>query len=185
MKIRSIFLLFGLMILSFQVKSQSAASWEVPMIEVKYQESGGENTLLKIDPGFQYADLKQGNRTFRMFYHKNHGIIKNARIVDQDSKLQVARGKGSYFWGNARFEFVGGEVFKLKRTRNRNGHEIIGPFGPVFIVENFGINPVKPLNEQDFLAHTFFVFDQIKATQKPPADVIYYAAPVTSFNNRK
>lgn len=185
MKTRSIFLLFGLMILSFQVKSQSAASWEVPMIEVKYQESGGENTLLKVDPGFQYADLHYDGRVFRMFYNNANGILKNARIVDQDSKLQVGRGKGSYFWGNARFEFVGGEVFKLKRTRNRNGLEIIGPFGPVFIVENFGINPVKPLNEQDFLAHTFFVFDQIKATQKPPADVIYYAAPVTSFNNRK
>ena len=44
-----------------------------------------------------------------MFYNNANGILKNARIVDQDSKLQVARGKGSYFWGNARFEFVGGE----------------------------------------------------------------------------
>ncbi|GAB2484258.1 hypothetical protein [Algoriphagus taiwanensis] len=179
MKTRSLFLLFGLMILSLQANSQSAASWELPMIEVKFQESGGENTLLKVDPGFQYADLHQGNRTTRMFYHKNYGIIKNARIIDQNSKQQIARGKGSYFWGNARFEFESGEVFKLKRKRSQNGHEIIGPYGPLFLVENFGIKPIKTLNERDFIAQSFFVFDQIKTTQKPPSDLIYLAQPVT------
>ena len=185
MKTLSLFLLFGMMTLSFQVKSQSSSSWEVPMIEVKCQDPSGEKALMKVDPGFQYADLHHDERVFRLFYHNNNGILKNARIVDKDSKLQVARGKGNYFWGNARFEFVGGEVFKLKKKRNRNGYEIIGPFGPLFIVENFGISSVKTLNEKDFLTQAFFVFDQIKTTQKPPADVIYYAAPVTTFNNSK
>lgn len=99
--------------------------------------------------------------------------FKHARIVDQESKLQVARGRGSYFWGNGRFEFIDGDIFKVKIKRNKMGYEVIGPYGPLFIVENHGIKPVKTFNEKDFLAQAFYVFARIKSTQTPPTDVIY------------
>lgn len=128
------------------------------MHEVKLTSGESEEAVLNIDPSFRFADLRQDDRVFRLFYDNNNAIIKRARIVDQHSNLMVARGRGSYFWGTARFEFIGGEVFKVKLDRNRNGYEIIGPNGPLFKVENFGISPVKTLNERDFLAQAFFLF---------------------------
>lgn len=177
-------LLFSLtLVLAFIAKAQEKSSWTSPMHEVKFVSGDSDDALMSIDPGFQYADLQQENRHFRLFFHKDNAIIKNARIVDQQSKLVVAKGRGSYFWGSARFEFVDGEEFRVKRKRNPNGYEIIGPYGPLFTVENFGISPVNTLNEKDFLAQAFFVFEQIRTTQKPPSDVIYYFAPATTYNN--
>lgn len=169
--------------LAVAAKAQETSGWTPPMQEVKFISPDSEDVMMSVDPGFQYADLQKEDRLFRLFFHKNNAIIKNARIIDQNSKLVVARGKGSYFWGSARFEFVDGEEFPVKRKRNPNGYEIIGLYGPLFTVENFGISPVKTLNEKDFLAQAFFVFEQIKTSQKPPSDVIYYMAPVTGFNS--
>lgn len=176
-------LLFALfLIVAITATAQENQTWETPMQEVKFKSDGSEKAIMRVDPGFNYADLFHEERTYRILYIYDTGKIKHARIIDQDSKLQIARGKGSYFWGNARFEFVDGDVFKLKMKRNRTGYEVIGPYGPLFVVENFGISPVKTLNEKDFLAQAVFVFDRIKRTQKPPADVIFYSAPVTTFN---
>lgn len=173
------------LLLAVIAKAQEISGWTPPMHEVKFISGDSKDAIMSVDPGFQYADLKKEDRLFRLFFHNNNPVLKNARIVDQESKLVVARGRGSYFWGTARLEFIGGEDFQLKRKRYRNGYEIIGPYGPLFRVENFGISPVKTLNEIDFLAQAFFVFDQIKTTQKPTSDVIYYLAPATSFNNSK
>lgn len=180
---KSVLLLSLTLVLTVISKAQETSGWTSPMQEVKFVSSDSKEVTMSVDPGFKYADLQKDDRLFRLFFHKNSAILKNARIIDQDSKLVVARGKGSYFWGSARFEFVDGEEFPVKRKRNPNGYEIIGPYGPLFTVENFGISPVKTLNEKDFLAQAFFVFEQIKTSQKPPSDVIYYMAPVTGFNN--
>ena len=182
---KSALLLTSLFILFGSVVAHESQTWQTPMHEVKFLENGSEEAIMKVDPGFNYADLSHEERNYRIFYVYSTGKIKHARIIDQDSKLQIARGKGSYFWGNARFEFVDGDVFNLKMKRNRTGYEIIGPYGPLFVVENFGISPVKTLNEKDFLTQAVFVFDRIKNTQKPPADVIYYSAPVTTINNNR
>ncbi|OOG68594.1 hypothetical protein [Algoriphagus sp. A40] len=167
---------------AFVVKAQQTSNWTSPMHEVKFVSGDSNDAVMSIDPGFQYADLQKEDRVFRLFFHKDNAIIKNARIIDQQSKLVVARGRGNYFWGSARFEFVSGEKFNVKRKRSPNGYEITGPYGPLFRVENFGISPVSTLNELDFLTQAFYVFDQIKTTQKPPSDVIYYFAPATTYN---
>lgn len=163
-------------------KAQQTNTWTSAMHEVKFVSSDSKEVTMSVDPGFQYADLQQEDRLFRLFFHKNNTIIKNARIVDQHSKLVVAKGRGSYFWGSARFEFVNGEKISVKRIRSANGYEIVGPYGPLFRVENYGISPVPTLNELDFLTQAFYVFDQIKTTQKPPSDVTYYFTPATTYN---
>ncbi|WP_026951165.1 hypothetical protein [Algoriphagus mannitolivorans] len=174
MKTRSLFLLIGLLILSFQANSQSTASWEVPMIEVKYQAPRGETTFLKVDSGFRYADLAFDNRSFRLFYQHNRQSIKNIRMVDQNSKLQIARGRGGSFFGNSRVVFVDGTEVKLKRKNFANGYEITGPYGPLFLVENHAITPTKTYQESDFLTQAMFIFGRIQSTQKPPSDIIYF-----------
>jgi hypothetical protein len=176
-----LFAIFSL--LSIPSRAQENPTWQTPMHEVKLMTNGSEEAIMKVDPGYNYADLSHEGRNYRILYIYSTGKVKHARIIDQDSKLQIARGKGSYFWGNARFEFIDGEVFKLKSKRTQTGYEIIGPYGPLFAVENFGIRPVKTLNEKDFLAQAVFVFDRIKSTQKPPADVIYISTAAYNFNN--
>lgn len=175
-------LILALFLAASTVLAQGVNSWTTPKHEVKFVTEDSNEVNMNIDPGFEYADLKSEDRIFRLFFHKNNPEIKNARIVDQQSKLMVARGKGNYFLGTARFEFVNGEIFRVKRIRNANGHEIIGPYGTLFKVENRGIAPVQTLNELDFLAQAFFVFEQIKKTQQPPSDVIYHTTYISSFN---
>jgi hypothetical protein len=161
---------------------QENAIWKTPMHEVKFISGESEEAILSVDPGLRFADLRQNERVFRLFYDINNAIIKKTRIIGQDSKLMVAKGRGSFFWGTARFEFIGGDVFRVKLNRNRNGYEIIGPYGRLFVVENFGISPVKTLNEKDFLAQAFFVFDRIKTTQKPPTDIIIITSSINTLN---
>lgn len=176
-------LLFSLILFVFgTVKAQETPTWQTPMHEVKFISGESEAAVLNVDPGLKFADLQQNDRVFRMFYDYNNAIIKRARIIDQHSNLMVAKGRGSYFWGTARFEFIGGEVLKVKLNRNRNGYEIIGPYGKLFVVENFGISPVKTLNEIDFLAQAFYVFDRIKTTQRPPTDVIVITSSINTIN---
>lgn len=176
-------LLFSLVfIILGSVTAQENPSWQTPMHEVKFMSGESEEAVLSVDPGLRFADLQQNERVFRLFYDNNNPVIKRARIVDQQSNLMVAKGKGSYFWGTARFEFIGGDVFRVKLNRNRNGYEIIGPYGRLFVVENFGISPVKTLNEKDFLAQAFYVFDRIKTTQKPPTDVIIISSSINPIN---
>ncbi len=174
-------LIFSLLLLH-SAKAQESPTWQTPMHEVKFISGESETAVLSIDPGLKFADLRQNDRVFRLFYDNNNAIIKRARIVDQHSNLMVAKGRGSYFWGTARFEFIGGEVIKVKLNRNRNGYEIIGPYGQLFLVENFGISPVKTLNEKDFLAQAFYVFDRIKTTQTPPSDVIIITSSLNTMN---
>jgi hypothetical protein len=175
-------LLFSLVLIMLgNVYGQENQTWQTPMHEVKFIDNGTEEAIMKVDPALNYADLSHNERMYRLLFIYGPGKIKHARIIDQDSKLQVARGKGSYFWGNARFEFIGGDVFRVKLNRNRNGYEIIGPYGPLFIVENFGISPVKTLNEKDFLMQAFYVFDRIKTTQTPPTDVIIITSSINTI----
>lgn len=176
-------LLFSLFLIVFgTVKAQETPTWQTPMHEVKFIANGTEEAIMKVDPGLNYADLSHNERIFRLLFVYSTGKIKHARIIDQDSKLQVARGKGSYFWGNARFEFIDGDIFKVKIKRNKTDYEVIGPYGPLFIVENHGIKPVKTLNEKDFLAQAFYVFARIKSTQTPPTDVIVITSSINTIN---
>lgn len=178
-------LLFSLVLILATANAQENQTWETPMHTIKFMANGSEEATMKVDPGLNYADLSHDERTFRLLFQYGSSFIKHARIIDQDSKLQVARGRGSYFWGNARFEFVDGDVFKVKMKRNRTGYEIIGPYGPLFVVENFGIKSVKTLNEKDFLAQAFYVYGHIKATQKPPTEVIYITSSTNTFYKKK
>lgn len=164
------------------VKGQETPTWEIPMHEVKFISGESEEAVLSIDPGLRFADLRQNDRVYRLFYDNDNAIIKRARIVDQQSNLMVAKGKGSYFWGTARFEFIGGDVFRVKLNKKRNGYEVLGPHGQIFVVENFGISPVKTYNEKDFLAQAFYVFDRIKYTQKPPTEVIFISSTTMPIN---
>lgn len=181
---KSALLFFLFLILIVTAKAQDIPTWKAPMHEVKFLSGESEEAVLSIDLSLRYADLHQNERVFRLFYDDNNAIIKKARIVDQHSKLAIAKGRGSYFWGTARFEFIGGEIFRVKLDRKRNGYEIIGPYGRLFVVENFGIIPIKTLNETDFLAQAFYVFDRIKTTQKPPSEEVLFipAAPMTITN---
>lgn len=176
-------LLFSLILFVFgTAKAQEAQIWKTPMHEVKFIANGTEEAIMRVDPALNYADLSHHERIYRLLFVYSTGKIKHARIIDQDSKLQVARGRGSYFWGNGRFEFIDGDIFKVKIKRNKMGYEVIGPYGPLFIVENHGIKPVKTLNEKDFLAQAFYVFARIKSTQTPPTDVIVITSSINTIN---
>lgn len=168
---------------SVALLAQTAPKWTVPLHEVKYTDDQGKAASLKIDPGFQYADLKQDDVVVRFFFNKNRANISQARIVNQETNELIAEGKGSFSFGSAKMVFADGTVYKLQRKKNPNGYEIIGPHGSVFKVQNFGIEPVATLNEMDFLTQSFFVFDRVRATQQPPADINYVYYP-TSLNSQ-
>lgn len=164
----------------YSVKAQSSSPWEIPMIEVNYQDPNGDQAILKVDPGFRYAELESEEWNYRLFFHRNRPFIKDIRMVDQDSDLQIARGRGSFFFGNARIEFVDGSEIRLKRTKSANGYEITGTYGPVFLVKNHAFTPTKTYEESDFLAQAMFLFRRIQETQKPPTEIIYQNNAITS-----
>lgn len=168
-------LLFSILFIGFQaiLFAQKSPSWSVPHYEVKYSDDKGEVASLKIDQGFQYADLDQDGKPIHIFFKRNQPLVKHARIVNQSSGEQIARGKGGFFLNNARMEFADGTIINLRKKRNPNGYEIIGPYGTLFKVENFGIVSVSTLTQKDFLTQAFFVFNQIRATQKPPIEILY------------
>ncbi len=128
---------------------------------------------MKIDQGFQNANLDQDGKPIHIFFKRNQALIKHARIVNQDSGEQIARGKRGFFLNNARMEFADGTILKLRKKKNPNGYEIVGPYGTLFKVENFGIVSVTTFNQKDFLTQAFFMFNQIRTTQKPPTEILY------------
>lgn len=154
--------------------AQSLAEWKTPVHQVSIETETGEEAKMEIDKGYRYADLDYLDRKFHLFFHRDIKKIKKARIVEPKTNLQIARGKGSYFWGNARFEFVDGEVYKVKKKNTANGYQIIGPYGILFKVEDHAISPVETLTEKDFLAQAFYVFERVKVTQSAPADVMIF-----------
>lgn len=156
------------------VHAQQSAEWKAPMYQLNFASDTGAEAKMEIDKGYRYADLDFDGRKFHLFFHQDITNIKKARIIEPQTNLQVARGKGSYFWGNARFEFVDGEVYKVKKKNKANGYEIIGPNGTLFKVENHAISPVETLNEKDFLTQAFYVFERIKVTQSAPSDVMIF-----------
>ncbi|WP_297338137.1 hypothetical protein [Algoriphagus sp.] len=180
MKSKTILSTAVLLLSCYWVKAQSSSTWEIPMIEVNYQNPKGEEAKLKVDPGFRYAELESEEKNYRLFYHRNRPFIKDIRIVDQMSDLQVARGRGGFFFGNARIEFQDGSEIKLKRKKSANGYEITGTYGPVFLVKNHAFTPTKTYEESDFLAQAMFLFRRIQETQNPPTAVIYQNNAITS-----
>lgn len=159
--------------------AQTNPTWSTPVHQLKYGNEEGQLTSLKIDQGYRFADLKNESTDLRFFYNKDKQSIHNARIVDKKTNGDLARGKGSFFFGTARFEFKDGETIKLKRKRNANGYEIIGPYGVLFTVENQGISYAKTYGEKDFLLQAFYVFDRIKETQSPSEE--YYQVYTSSY----
>ncbi len=164
------------------VNGQEKQGWNTPMQKIQFTADEKEQATMSVDRGFKFADLEYKGRNYRIFFNRDQASFKKARIVDQDSKLEIARGKGNINGGSGRFEFIDGEVLKLKRKNNPNGYEVIGPYGILFEVENQGISPVKTLSEKDFLAQAFFVFDRIKSTQSPPSDEVMIVYTTNSYN---
>lgn len=154
------------------VKGQEKQGWNTPMQKIQFVADENKQATMSVDRGFKFADLEYQGRTYRFFFNRDQASFKKARIVDQESKLEIARGRGNIHGGSGRFEFIDGEVLKLKRKNNPNGYEVIGPYGVLFEIENHGISPVNSVSEKDFLAQAFFVFDRIKSTQSPPSDVV-------------
>lgn len=181
MKSKSIALLITLIIATLPAWAQTAASWEVPTIRVNYQEENGQRAVLEVDSGFRYADLNYQDRNYRLFYQHNRAMIKNIRIVDQDSKLQIARGRGGSFWGNSRVVFVDGTEIRIKRKNFANGYEVTGPNGPLFRIENHAYAPTKTNGESEFLTQAMFMFRRIQYTQKPDVNVIYDYYPLQTY----
>lgn len=166
-------ILFFFFLLSFGlVKGQEKMGWNTPMQKLQFVADENEQATMSVDRGYKFADLEYKGRNYRIFYNRDQASFKKARIVDQDSKLELARGRGNINWGSGRFEFIDGEVLKLKRKNNPNGYKVIGPYGVLFEIENHGISPVKSLSEKDFLTQAFFVFNWIKSTQSPTSDMV-------------
>lgn len=182
---KNLLLLLVFLVTLGMTNAQNSAKWSEPMYQVSFKADTGEEAKMEIDKGYRYADLDFDGRVFHLFFNGNVKRIKQARILEPKTNLQVARGKGSYFWGNARFEFVDGEVYKIKRKYYSNGYEIIGPYGTLFKVENHAISPVKPINEKDFLAQAFFVFERIRVTQSNPTDVMIYNSSYGTFDSNE
>ncbi|UZD22455.1 hypothetical protein PBT90_03305 [Algoriphagus halophytocola] len=151
--------------------AQSSSGWSTPVLEIPYQSESESPVSLKIDKGFMYADFTHSAEKVRIFYNKDIQNIHQVRIVDSQSNELIARGRGSYFFGTARFVFADGEVMKVKRKKNPNGYDIIGPYGTLFKVENQGISPTKTYNEKDLILQAYYVFDRIKTTQTPTEEI--------------
>ena len=159
--------------------SQSNSTWNTPVHQLTYGDDKEPQTNLMIDQGYRFADLKREATELRFFYNKDAQSIHNARIVDKKTNETLARGKGSFFFGTARFEFKDGETIRLKKKRNANGYEIIGPYGILFSVENQGIGYAKTYGEKDFLLQAFYVFDRVKETQSPSDE--YYQVYTSAY----
>jgi len=170
MKLSAVF--FLIICNTLAVVAQSQSGWSQKLNEVKFESQTGDESVLGIDPGLRYSNHQHLGSNFRLFYNRNTLKTKNIRIVNQNSSQEIARGKGDFFWGNARIEFAEGETVKLSRKKNQNGYAIIGPYGELFKIENQAISPVKTYGEKDFLSQAFFVFDWMKKTQKPQQDVL-------------
>jgi hypothetical protein len=163
-----VFCVFG----SFVVFGQNKSGWNSNHNEINFVTETGEKSKLDVDPGFRYAEFTTENRVFRFFFDRNKQAVRNFRIMDEESKLQIARGRGNWFWGNARMEFLDGESLKFKIRRNRNGYLISGPSGQLFVVENQKIITAKTNSEKEMLVQAFFVFDRVRTTQKPITNVV-------------
>ncbi|WP_439487600.1 hypothetical protein [Algoriphagus sp.] len=165
--------------------AQQTSEWKSPMHEVQFISESGDDVKMEVDKGYKYANLEFEGRKFHLFYDRDMNQIKKARIVEPETRLEIARGRGSYFWGSARFEFVDGDIVKVKRKRDANGYEITGPSGPLFKVENHAITPVKTYNEKEFMTQAFYVFERIKLTQNSPSDVmIFYSNYYQTSSNK-
>lgn len=173
-------LLLAVFLFSVATFAQSSSPWSTPVLDIPYQSEGDLPVSLKIDKGFLYADLTQSTEEMRIFYNKDIQNIHQVRIVDSSNEL-IARGRGSYLFGTARFVFADGDVMKVKRKKHPNGYEIIGPYGVLFKVENQGIGYAKTYNEKDFLLQAYYVFDRIKSTHTPTEEYYqFYPNPYTS-----
>jgi hypothetical protein len=171
----SLFMLFfSAALLSY---GQKGSGWDILKHEILFNDEHGEVAKMWMDPGLRYADISYDGRSYRVFYHNNISKFKRARIYDNESKIEIGRAKGN-LGGSGRFIFINGEQIHVKRKRYPNGYEIVGPYGPLFKVENHGVSSVKTYQETDFLVQAFFLFDRIKVTQTPPAEVIML---VTSY----
>ncbi|RPA69363.1 hypothetical protein EF405_06075 [Cyclobacteriaceae bacterium YHN15] len=170
MKSTASFVLLFITVVVFS-KAQTQGAWSIPKHEIVFKDEKGEVAKMWMDPGLRYADISYEGRSYRVFYHHNNSKFKRARFVDNESKMEIGRAKGN-LGGAGRFIFINGEEINVKRKRYPNGYEIIGPYGPLFKVENHGVSPVKTFQETDFLVQAFFLFDRIKITQTPPAEVI-------------
>lgn len=179
---KPLILLFFFLVSFGLVKGQEKMGWNTPVQKIQFIADKNEQATMSIDQGYKFADLEYKGRNYRIFFNRDQPSFKKARIVDQESKLEIAQGRGNLFWGSGRFEFIDGEVLKLKKKSNPNGYSIIGPFGVLFLLENHGISPVKTLSEKDFLAQAFFVFDWIKSTQSPPSDELTIVYTTNSYN---
>jgi hypothetical protein len=170
-----IFLLFSGIVFS---NAQSDGAWSISKEEIVLKDDHGDSAKMWMDPGFRYADLQYQGRSFRVFYNRNNPKFKHARIVDNDSKMQIGKGKGALFGSSGKFIFVNGDEIRVRQKSDPNGYEIISQNGTLFKVENHGITPIKTNQETEFLAQAFFVFRRIKYTQTPTSQVIV----VTSIN---
>jgi hypothetical protein len=132
---KSILLLLYIITTFVTVSEQTESDWNQKLNKVKFKSQTGEESVLGIDPVLCYANLEHNGRDFRLFYNRNNVRIKNIRIVDQKSGLEIAKGKGNVFWGNGRIEFIGGEMLYSKLKRNQNGYAIIGPCIELFKIE--------------------------------------------------
>jgi len=155
--------------------AQSFSDWAIPSQKMVLKNEHGEVARMWMGPGLKYADINYQEKSYRVFYHRDNPIIARARIIDNESKKLVARGRGSFFWRTGKFVFDSGEEIKIVRKDKANGYDILGPYGMLFKVENHGITPVKIYNEMDFLAHAFFMFDRIRHIETPPAEVMLIA----------
>jgi hypothetical protein len=166
---KHLFLLLAIIILAnFHAIAQD---WQVPKHSVLFKNGDKLVGTMDIDPGFRFADLLFEGKSYRIFYHRNSSTFPRARIVDNVTQKIIARGKGMYFFNRGSFVFDQEEV-KLIQKRNPNGYTITGPNGTLFKVENHGVVPVKHFNDKDFLIQAFFLFERIRMTQKPPAEVV-------------
>ncbi|MHA7129965.1 hypothetical protein [Algoriphagus namhaensis] len=157
--------------------AQQNQGWSANKLEVRYANELGNQTSLKIDPSFNYADLKIENTVYHFYFHRNGRDLGQIRIINAETKEEIARGRGSWFLDNAHLEFFDGEKVLLDKSTNPNGYTIIGPYGPLFVVENQKIETPKTYTQKDFLTQAFFVFERIRNTQAPPNHdfFVYYS----------
>ncbi len=172
---KSALTLFLILIGNIGLYAQIQTGWNTNQHEVKFVSESGEISLLEVDAGFKYAQFQIEDKKLHFFFNRDKQAVKHIRIIDEQTKLPYGRGRGSWFWGNARLEFENGEKLQLIKDQTRNGYSIIGPYGAVFLVENQKISATKTFNEKEEVAQAFFVFDRLRTTQKPLNEVLIHS----------
>lgn len=69
--------------------------WNTPVQKIQFIATKNEQAAMSIDRGYKFADLEYKGRNYHIFFNRDQLPFKKTRMVDQESKLEIAGGRGN------------------------------------------------------------------------------------------